>query len=72
MTDYAVIDPLEMQWKRTQALKLAVKTFDQDAAINVLELMGVAQTILAYIMDGTIPQPITGRKTNADREPERD
>lgn len=72
MTDYAVIDPLEMQWQRMRALKIAVKTFDQDAPINVLELMGVAQTILAYVMDGTIPQPITGRKTNADREPGSD
>ena len=51
---------INMQWSapayyRLRCLEVAVKTFDPDIQIDVLDLMGTAQALMLYVQSGEVP-----------------
>jgi hypothetical protein len=51
---------LQLQHIRLKCLKLAVMSSDTEAELNLLGILGRAQTLFAYVLDGKVPVMATG------------
>jgi hypothetical protein len=49
---------LNLQHIRLKCLKLAVQSSDTEAELNVLGVLGRAQTLLEYVMSGEVPDAV--------------
>jgi hypothetical protein len=47
---------LNLQHIRLKCLKLAVQSSDTEAELNVLGVLGRAQTLFEYVMSGEVPK----------------
>jgi hypothetical protein len=47
---------LNLQHIRLKCLKLAVQSSDTEAELNVLGVLGRAQTLFEYVMSGEVPE----------------
>jgi len=51
-----IVHPATKAYYRLRCLEVAVKTFDPDSSINIIELIDVSRSLFSYCETGLVPR----------------